>query len=436
VNSVTPNSVDLASPPATFSISGEGFRDLGFGLPWVNFTRAGQLIAQTRATALTGTVSLTVPFPTQATSSNVVPGLSAGSVTVTVYNQTGPESFSAIGNTSLTVSNSAPTPVVNAITPSAVNLATAPPTFTVTGAGFRNAGFGLPWVNFMRGAQLIAQARATALTGTVSLTVPFPTQATSPNLVPGLSAGPVSVIVYNQTGQGSYSAIGSTPLTVTDGTAVSAITPSAVNLAAAPATFTVTGAGFRNLGFGLPWVNFVRDGQLIAQARATALTGTGSLTLPFPTQATSPNVVPGLSAGPVTVIVYNQTGPGNFSAVGDTPLTVSDGTSVVAIAPSVVNLAAVPATFTVSGAGFRNLGFGLPWVNFVRDDQLIAQARATALTGTVSLTVPFPTQATSPNVVPGLSAGPVTVIVYNQTGPGSYSALGTTPLTVTGLTSP
>jgi hypothetical protein len=334
------------------------------------------------------------------------------------------------------VSDSAPTPVVNAITPSAVNLATAPTTFTIGGAGFRNAGFGLPWVNFMRGAQLIAQARATALTGTVSLTVPFPTQATSPNLVPGLSAGPVSVIVYNQTGQGSYSAIGSTPLTVTDGTAVGAITPSAVNLAAAPATFTVTGAGFRNLGFGLPWVNFVREGQLIAQARASALTGTVSLTVPFPTQATSPNVVPGLSAGPVTVIVYNQTGPGNFSAVGDTPLTVSDGTSVAAIAPSAVNLAAVPATFTVTGAGFRNLGFGLPWVNFVRDGQLIAQARATALTGTVSLTVPFPTQATSPNVVPGLSAGPVTVIVYNQTGFGSYSALGTTPLTVTGLTSP
>jgi hypothetical protein len=48
------------------------------------------------------------------------------------------------------------------------------------------------------------------------------------------------------------------------GTGLTGITPSAVNLATAPATFTVAGAGFRNLGFRLPWVNFVRDGQLIA----------------------------------------------------------------------------------------------------------------------------------------------------------------------------
>ena len=36
--------------------------------------------------------------------------------------------------------------------------------------------------------------------------------------------------------------------------------------------------------------------------------------------------MPGLSAGPVNVEVYNQTGPGNnsFSLVGTTPLTVND----------------------------------------------------------------------------------------------------------------
>jgi hypothetical protein len=34
-----------------------------------------------------------------------------------------------------------------------------------------------------------------------------------------------------------------------------------------------------NLGFGLPVVNFMRNGTLIAQARATGLTGT-TLTVP------------------------------------------------------------------------------------------------------------------------------------------------------------
>jgi hypothetical protein len=325
---------------------------------------------------------------------------------------------------------------VNSITPDTVDLAAPSATFTVAGAGFRNLGFGLPWVNFTRGGQLIAQARATALTGTTSLTVPFPTQATSPNVVPGLSAGPVTVTVYNQTGAGSYSAVATMPLTVTDSTSspmVTGITPAAVDVATTPAILTLSGAGFRNLGFGLPWVNFVRDGQLIAQARATALTGTTSLTVPFPTQATSPNVVPGLSAGPVTVVVYNQIGPDTYSAVGSTPFMVIDSSAVSSITPSTVNLAAAPAMFTIRGAGFRDLGFGLPWVNFVRDGELIAQARATTLAGTAALTVTFPTQATSPNVVPGLSPGPVTVTVYNQTGPGRYSVVGTTLLAVSGL---
>jgi hypothetical protein len=324
VRAIAPQMLDLATPPAAFVVSGDGFRDAGFGLPWINFMRNGQLLAQARATGLTGAVSLTVPFPTRATTSNVVPGLSAGPVTVIVYNQTGPGDFTAIGSTAVKVSDTTPAPVVSAITPSVVNLAAAPATFTLTGAGFRNLGYGLPWVNFLRGGQLLAQARATALTGTLSLKVPFPTQATTRNTLPGLSAGPVTVVVYNQTGPRNFTAVGSTPLTVTETTSVTGITPSVVTLAAWPATFTVTGAGFRNLGYGLPWVNFMRDGQLIAQSRATALTGTVSLTAPFPTHATTPNVVPGLSAGAVTVFVYNQTGPASYKLIGNTgPLLIA-----------------------------------------------------------------------------------------------------------------
>jgi hypothetical protein len=63
----------------------------------------------------------------------------------------------------------------------------------------------------------LAQARATALTGSTSLTVPFPTAATAiaPNL-PGLSAGTVQAWVYLQTSATSYAPIGSVSLTVSD----------------------------------------------------------------------------------------------------------------------------------------------------------------------------------------------------------------------------
>jgi hypothetical protein len=214
-----------------------------------------------------------------------------------------------------------------------------------------------------------------------------------------------------------------------------------VDLAAAPASFTVTGTGFRNAGFGLPWVNFTRGGQLIGQARAIAMVGSTSLTVPFPTDATTANPgIPGLSPGPVTVFVYNQTASDHTAAasyvlVGSTSLTVMPP-SVTAIAPSPVDLASPPASFTVTGTGFRNAGFGLPWVNFTRGGQLIGQARAVTMAGSTSLTVPFPTDATTANPgIPGLSPGPVTVFVYNQTASdqttaASYALVGSTSLTL------
>jgi len=71
-------------------------------------------------------------------------------------------------------------------------------------------------VNFMNGTTLLAQARATALAGNTTLTVPFPTTATTltPNL-PGLSTGTVQAQVWQQTGTNSFSFIGSAALTVT-----------------------------------------------------------------------------------------------------------------------------------------------------------------------------------------------------------------------------
>ena len=137
-------------------------------------------------------------------------------MTVQVYNQTGTNSWSLVGSTTLTVNDTRPTPGVNSITPNPIDLASPPASFTITGSGFANLGFGLSVANFTRNGIVLAQARATSGNSTI-LTVPFPTNATSiggPR--PGLSAGAVTVQVYNQTGSNSWSLVGSTSLTVND----------------------------------------------------------------------------------------------------------------------------------------------------------------------------------------------------------------------------
>src|SRR5207237_10213636 len=111
---------------------------------------------------------------------------------------------------------------------------------------------------------------------------------------------------------------------MTDTRAVSVITPTLLDPLPRPATFTITGNGFANLGFGLPVVNFMRGGALIAQARATGLAGGTTLTVPYPTPATSltPNL-PGLSVGTVQAEVLQTTRANSFSLVGRAPLTLA-----------------------------------------------------------------------------------------------------------------
>jgi Subtilase family/HYDIN/CFA65/VesB-like, Ig-like domain len=440
VSGVTPSTIDLASPPASFTFTGGGFANLGYGLPVVNFIRNGTMIAQARATGLTGSTTLTVPYPTQATAITPnMPGLSVGSVQAQVWQQTSSTpTFSLIGSATLTATDTRPVPGVSGISPNPIDLVSPPAAFTITGTGLANLGFGLPVVNFIRNGTMVAQARATGLTGSTALTVPYPTQATAitPNM-PGLAAGQVQAQVWQQTGSApTFSLIGTVTLTVIDTRGVSGITPSTIDLVDPPAAFTITGGGFANLGFGLPVVNFMRGGTLIAQARATALTGGTTLTVPYPTQATAitPNM-PGLSAGSVQAQVWQQTGTSSFTLIGSAALTVTDTRpvpGVSGISPNPIELATPPAAFTITGTGFANLGFGLPVVNFMRGATLIAQARATALTGSTTLTVPFPTQATAitPNM-PGLSAGPVQAQVWQQTGSSSFTLAGAAALTVT-----
>jgi hypothetical protein len=162
-----------------------------------------------------------MPFPTtQGIFNNTLPGLNAGVMTVTVYNQTGSccSSWGLVGSTSLTVNDTRTPPGVNSITPNPIDLASPPTSFTLTGNGFANLGFGLPAVNFTRNGALLGQVRATSMTST-TLVVPFPgTQGIFGNTVPGLSAGPVTVEVYNHTSSSdqSWGLVGSTLLTVND----------------------------------------------------------------------------------------------------------------------------------------------------------------------------------------------------------------------------
>ncbi len=298
------------------------------------------LLAQARATNLAGTKTLTVPFPTAATSLTPnLPGLSVGAVQVQVLVQTASATFSLIGSVGLTVIDTRPVPGVSSINPNSIDLVAPPATFTIMGEGFVNLGFGLPVVNFTRSGAILAQARATNLAGTTTLTVPFPTAS-------GLSAGAVQVEVYQQTASATFNLIGTVVLAVNDTRlvpGVSSINPNSIDLIAPPVSFTITGEGFVNLGFGLPVVNFYRGSTLLAQARATALTGTTTLTVPFPTAsglsagvgtttltvpfptaATSLTPgVPGPSAGPVQVQVWQQTSAGTYSLIGTVTLTVN-----------------------------------------------------------------------------------------------------------------
>ena len=300
VSAISPNVVDLASPPASFTITGEGFANLGFGLPVVNFMRGSTMLAQVRANALTGTSALTVPFSSS---------LTVGAVQAQVYAQTGNATYSLIGTLALTVTDTRPVPGVSAISPNVVDLASPPASFTITGTALANLGFGLPVVNFMRGSTMLAQVRATTLTGTTTLTVPFSST---------LTVGAVQAQVYAQTGNATYSLIGTLGLTVTDTRpvpVVSAISPDVVDLASPPASFTITGTALANFGFGLPVVNFMRGSTMLAQVRATTLTGTTTLTVPFSSS---------LTVDAVQAQVYMQTGNATYSLVGTLALTVTD----------------------------------------------------------------------------------------------------------------
>src|SRR5262249_61341058 len=99
-----------------------------------------------------------------------------------------------------------------------------------------------------------------------------------------LAVAPVQAQLFSEPGRGTCILLATLAVTITDSRpvpSVSAIDPSTVDLASPPASFAVTGTNLSNLGFGLPVVNFMRGSTLLVQVRATALSGTTTLTVPF-----------------------------------------------------------------------------------------------------------------------------------------------------------
>jgi len=168
---------------------------------------------------------------------------------------------------------------------------------------------------------------------------------------------------------------------------------------------------------------------VVRNSGGETLTGTVSAAPPFSivsggsfslTLGKSQMVVVRFSPTVLGIVAANVTFTSNGGDVS--PAVKGTGRGVSAISPNVVDLASPPASFTITGEGFANLGFGLPVVNFMRGSTMLAQVRATTLTGTTTLTVPFSSS---------LTVGAVQAQVYMQTGNATYSLVGTLALTVT-----
>src|SRR5207253_2038615 len=112
VSAISPNAVDLASPPASFTITGNNLANLGFGLPVVNFMRGSTMLAQVRATALTGTTTLTVPFST-----NLTVGAQQDQHSAPTRHAT----YRTIATPAPTTPHTPPVPSVSAISPDVVD---------------------------------------------------------------------------------------------------------------------------------------------------------------------------------------------------------------------------------------------------------------------------------------------------------------------------
>ncbi len=225
VNTITPGTVDLFTPPPAFTITGGGFNVTDpTRLPVVSFEQGGILVAQAVAAPGSTATSLTVPFPTSATPHPLAPPLpglsaSAGPATVRIFNEPSPGVFAEVGSLvdSLTVVDTTPappTPGVTSISPATVDLF-APGSFTIAGTGFDVTDpTRLPVVSFEQGGILVAQAVAAPGSTATSLTVPFPTGVTPHPLAPPLpglsaSAGPATVRIFNEPSPGVFAEVGS-----------------------------------------------------------------------------------------------------------------------------------------------------------------------------------------------------------------------------------
>jgi hypothetical protein len=98
--------------------------------------------------------------------------------------------------------------------------------------------------------------------------------------------------------------------------------------------------------------------------------------------------------------------------------------SVNSISPSAINLASPPSTVTITGTGFANQGFGLPYVNFYTVPGDVRLLDAAAISGTSTTLV----QTFNPAL---FSAGTYRAKVWLRPSPSTWVLAGSVDFTVT-----
>src|SRR5262245_5774530 len=130
VSAINPSTVDLASPPASFTITGTALPNLTLGLPSHKFISYSTLLLPVRASGLTGSSALPLPLSSPPRRSSDL---------AQVYSQTSGVTYSPLGSLAVTITDSRPVPSVSAINPSTVDLASPPASFTITGTAHRKS---------------------------------------------------------------------------------------------------------------------------------------------------------------------------------------------------------------------------------------------------------------------------------------------------------
>jgi|GEM_PF-1200204 len=297
LSALTPNSGPVGTP---VTLSGSGFGPVAGSVYW---SQGGTALRETPPAADWTDGTITAPVPA---------GLTAGSVSVSVYGSAGQGSQALPFTVTVTAPPPPGAPVLSALDPNSGPVDTP---LTLSGSGFGTVAGSVYW---SQGGTALRETPPAADWTDGTITAPVPA---------GLAAGSVSVAVY-----GAGSGRMSNPLTfaVLAAPVVTGVSP-AEGPAAGGTSVTITGSGFTGaaaVSFGgtpARGVSVLSDGRIVA-------------------------VTPGGAPGAVDVTV---TTPGGTSATGGADrFTYVPAPTVTGVSPSSGPVAG-GTSVTISGTGFQ-----------------------------------------------------------------------------------